>query len=126
MVLYSVAMAKRLINGKVGGNGGLLCVWGMFMFWERFGLEKVRTLSAKSSLIFSAFDLVKHPMHALNYCLINVYSSLFTLVPALRSLNSQTRKVSAKSKFCEHTDHDTDHAEPTFPSSGHTDRPIYS
>jgi hypothetical protein len=41
--LYSVAMAKRLINTNVGGNGDLLCVWGMFCFgkdslWEKFGL----------------------------------------------------------------------------------------
>jgi hypothetical protein len=36
-------------------------VWGMLCFGEGVGVGKVPTLSAKNSLIFSAFDLGKLP-----------------------------------------------------------------
>jgi hypothetical protein len=36
-------------------------VWGMLCFGEEVGVGKVPTLSAKNSLIFSAFDLGKLP-----------------------------------------------------------------
>jgi hypothetical protein len=36
-------------------------VWGMLCFGEGVGVGKVLTLSAKNSLIFSAFDLGKLP-----------------------------------------------------------------